>query len=118
VHNDRLVLVVSDDPEERERTVSAVLGLGYAVLCAETGRHALEVLAENPSIGVVVADVAAKGGPNAGLARRLRQLRAEVAVLDAYAFREWVERSLVEPEDEFASDRPVADPARYSRLLV
>jgi CheY-like chemotaxis protein len=114
VQNDRLVLVVSDDPEERERTMAAVLDLGHAVLCAETGRHALEVLTENPSVEVVVAE----SGLGDGLAQRLRRLRPEVAVLDAGAFMDWVDRTLVEAEDEPATGRPVADPARYARLLA
>ena len=118
MQNDRLVLVVSGDPEERERAVAAVLDLGHAVLCAETAGHALEVLAENPSLDVVVCGIEAAGTAEGGLARRLRASRPDVAVLDAYTFLEWVERTNTEPEDEFAADRPVTERGRYARFLA
>jgi CheY-like chemotaxis protein len=118
VQKDRLVLVVTDDPEERERSVAAVLDLGHAVLCAETAGHALDVLAENPSLDVVVCGIAAAGAPEGGLARRLRARRPDVAVLDAYTFLEWVERTNAEPDDEPAADRPMTEPGRYARLLA
>lgn len=118
MQKDRLVLVVTDDREERERTMAAVLDLGHAVLCAETAGHALEVLAENPSLDVVVCGIEAAGIRDGGLPRRLRMSRPDVAVLDAYAFLEWVERTHAEPEDEFAEGRAVTERSRYARFLT
>jgi CheY-like chemotaxis protein len=118
VQKDRLVLVVSDDPEEQERSVAAVLDLGHAVLCAGTAGHALEVLAENPSLDVVVCGIEAAGTGEGGLMRQLRASRPDVAVLDAYTFLEWVERTNAEPEDELAADRQVTERGRYARLLA
>lgn len=86
MQNDRLVLVVSGDPEERDRAVAAVLDLGHAVLCADTGDDALAVLAENPAIDVVVID-AARGSE---VVRRMRERRPDAAVLSSGALLGWV----------------------------
>jgi CheY-like chemotaxis protein len=97
VQSNRLVLVVSNDPEERERAVSAVLDLGHAVLCAESDEHALAVLAESPSIDVVIADAA--GG--SAFARRLQERRPDVAMLHSIALLDWVESAAGSASDRF-----------------
>jgi CheY-like chemotaxis protein len=117
VQKDRLVLIVTDEPEERERTVAAVLDLGHAVLCAETAGHALEVIEENPSLDVVVCGIAA-ARQEGGLTRRLRAARPDVAVLDAHTFLEWVERTQADCDDEFGDGRAVTERGRYARFLA
>ena len=51
------VLVVDDDPDCLDEYVSTLQELGYPCVSAATGRGALEALAADPLIGIVVTDI-------------------------------------------------------------
>ena len=57
-----LVLVVEDDDRVRRLTVSRLQQLGYDVLDADSGPHALEVLVAHPDIELVFTDLVMPGG--------------------------------------------------------
>lgn len=56
-----LVLVVDDEPELREILREEFEYFGYAVVEAENGKRALEVLEANP-VDVVISDIRMPGG--------------------------------------------------------
>jgi CheY-like chemotaxis protein len=51
------VLVVEDENDVRRLTVEILTELGFSVLSASTGAHALAVLDQNPDIVLIVTDV-------------------------------------------------------------
>ncbi len=55
------VLVVEDDPDVREVTVTLLKGLGYSVLAAPDGETALELAESTGPIALLVTDVVLKG---------------------------------------------------------
>ncbi len=57
-----LVLVVEDDARVRKVAVARMKDMGYRVLEAETGREALEVLAEHPEVDLLFSDIVMPGG--------------------------------------------------------
>jgi len=59
-----LVLVVEDDDRVRRLTVSRLRQLGYDVVEAENGPHALEILAAQPDIELIFTDLVMPGGMN------------------------------------------------------
>jgi len=58
----QLILAVEDDDKVRRLTVSRLKQLGYEVVEAGSGPHALEVLAEHPDIELVFTDLVMPGG--------------------------------------------------------
>lgn len=76
------VLVVEDDPDVRNVTVSRVVELGHRVLEAENAKAALDVLGRGERIDLLFTDIAMPGGMNGlELARRALQLRPGIRVL-------------------------------------
>ncbi len=57
-----LALLVEDDPAVRKVVRSYLLELGYAVLEAENGAEAVQVLDQTPGIALVLSDVVMAGG--------------------------------------------------------
>ena len=58
------VLVVEDDPDVRDYTVTAVSELGYQVTTAGSGAMALQKLEHNPELKLLFTDVGLPGGMN------------------------------------------------------
>jgi len=54
--NGETVLVVDDDPRQREITSQIVVSLGYKVLCAASGEEAVDIVSRRP-VDVVVLDM-------------------------------------------------------------
>jgi len=76
------VLVVEDDPEVRQTTVSMLTGLRYRVLEAENGAGALSVLSERDDIDLLFTDVVMPGGMTGlDLAREAVRLNPAIKVL-------------------------------------
>ena len=76
------VLVVEDDPDVLNVTVSGLVELGYHVRTAADAREALDILRSDRSIDVLFSDVAMPGGMNgAQLALEARRLRGDLKVL-------------------------------------
>ena len=58
------LLVVEDDPDVRDLTVTQLSLLGYRVLEAGDGKEALQLFADTPNIDMVITDLALPGGMN------------------------------------------------------
>ncbi len=56
------ILVLEDDPDVRELTVLQLKSLGYSVLQAHDGNSALEVIANEENIDLLLSDVVLPGG--------------------------------------------------------
>ncbi|QFY62756.1 PAS domain S-box protein (plasmid) [Rhizobium grahamii] len=57
-----LVLVVEDDPRVKKVAVARLQQMGYRVLEADSGRRALEILAEHPGVALLFSDIVMPGG--------------------------------------------------------
>ena len=76
------ILVVEDEPEVADVSRAMLNKLGYRTRQAADARSALEVLADDPAIDLVLSDVMMPGGMSGvQLARTIRQRYPGVAVL-------------------------------------
>jgi signal transduction histidine kinase/ActR/RegA family two-component response regulator len=76
------VLIVEDDPDVRNVTVTRVGELGHHVLEAGNAKAALDILGRNEPVDLLFTDIAMPGGMNGlELARRALQLRPGIRVL-------------------------------------
>jgi signal transduction histidine kinase len=57
-HHDASILVVDDDADVRELAVSCLESLGYRVLSADGGQAAINMVAKEPAIDLVLVDIA------------------------------------------------------------
>jgi PAS domain S-box-containing protein len=81
------VLVVDDEVDLLEIAVAYLEDMGYQALHAADGAHALEVLAREPGIDLLITDVIMPGGMNGvELARRVRQLKPGVKIIYSSGF--------------------------------
>lgn len=77
-----VVLVVEDDDAVRATTCGMLEDLGYAVLSAENGRAALEMIRADAALDLVFSDVVMPDGMSGvELARQIGSLRPELPVL-------------------------------------
>jgi CheY-like chemotaxis protein len=75
------ILLVDDDPEVRELTMTYLVDLGYDVLEASDGEGGLELIEDNPDIDAMLADFAMPGMNGAMLVREARKIRPDLPVL-------------------------------------
>lgn len=76
------VLVVEDDPDVRNVTVTRVGEFGHHVLEAGNAKAALDILGRDDPVDLLFTDIAMPGGMNGlELARRARQLRPGIRIL-------------------------------------
>src|SRR5260370_14285223 len=76
------VLVVDDEPEVRKLVAAIIGSLGYNVLTADSGEHALSLQEHLTSkIDLLVADVVAPGMSGPVLAERLTARQPDLKVL-------------------------------------
>jgi CheY-like chemotaxis protein len=81
------VLVVDDEVDLMEIAVVYLEELGYRALHATDGVRALEVLAREPGIDLLITDVIMPGGMNGvELARKVRQLKPGVKIIYSSGF--------------------------------
>jgi signal transduction histidine kinase/DNA-binding response OmpR family regulator len=81
------VLVVEDDEDVRNYTVSSLRDLGYRVFDATDGPSALEILEREPDIGLLFTDLGLPGGMDGkALASQATQRRPELRVLITTAY--------------------------------
>ena len=77
-----LALLVEDDPAVRRVVRRSLLDLGYAVLEAENGVEAREILASTPGIALLLTDVVMPGGVDGrDVAREARDVHGIARVL-------------------------------------
>jgi len=82
-----LALLVEDDPQVRRVVRRSLVGLGYAVVEAENGAEAMQILDHTPSIALLLSDVVMPGGVDGrdvarhAVARKVPQ----VALMSGYA---------------------------------
>ena len=79
--SDEIILVVEDEHRVRHFSVDALRELGYTALSAADGAEALEILAANPSIGLLFTDVIMPEMNGGRLAEAARALRPDLKVL-------------------------------------
>jgi CheY-like chemotaxis protein len=70
------MLVVDDDPAVREIAVSSLESLGYRMPAAANGPAALDVLARDQTVDLLVVDVAMSGMNGVEFIRRARERRS------------------------------------------
>ena len=78
---DEIILVVEDEQRVRHFSVDALRELGYTAISAGDGREALQLLAENPSIGLLFTDVVMPEMNGRRLADEARALKPALKVL-------------------------------------
>jgi len=75
------VLVVEDDPRVSRSTVAALEELGYHPLACASGAEALEMLAREPQVALVVTDVMMPGMTGTELAAHVIRLYPAMKIL-------------------------------------
>lgn len=86
---EELILVVEDNAEVRRTAVDILSTLGYRVLEASNGHHALQQFAQHPDIALVFSDVMLPGGMlGSQLVSKLREQRPDVRILMTSGFSE------------------------------
>ena len=118
------ILIVEDEPAVRRMAARALRSQGYAILEAENGAEALELLSrgtEGP-VDLVLSDVVMPILNGRELGERLAVDRPEIRVLfmSGYTDDDIVRRGLLEPgapflQKPFVRRRPVAQGARRAR---
>lgn len=79
-HSLATILVVDDDALINIGTADMVADLGYRALEAYSGREALDLLANDNSIGVLITDFSMPGMNGLELAGKARELRPDLHV--------------------------------------
>ncbi|MBY0332960.1 MAG: response regulator [Acetobacteraceae bacterium] len=97
VSKGELVLVVDDDDGMRTTTGELLGELGYPVVLAQSGARALDILAANPAVRLMVADYAMPGMTGAELLARARDLRPDLKVIIVTGYAQGVEISRILP---------------------
>lgn len=83
------ILIVEDNAAVRGTAVDILSSLGYRVLEATNGYHALDQITQHPDVALVFSDVTLPGGlPGIRLVEKLRQRRPGLKVLMTSAFSE------------------------------
>jgi CheY-like chemotaxis protein len=78
----RLVLLVEDDDKVRDVVRKQLSALGCAVLEAESGHEAADMVENIPAIAIVLSDIVMPGGMDGrALARFVRRFRPELPVV-------------------------------------
>lgn len=88
----RCVLLVEDDPDNRELMTEVLESVGYRVMSAATGTEGLRALAER-SIDVVVTDFGMPGMGGLEMARAAKKIAptVPVVIVTGYSGREDIE---------------------------
>jgi signal transduction histidine kinase/response regulator RpfG family c-di-GMP phosphodiesterase len=105
------VLVVDDDPDVRNLTVSALEAMNYRVLEADNGRVALDVLTEARSVDLVLIDLVMPVMNGRQLAMRLRAADPGRAILFMTGYDD-----VSEGNDPFAQEMVIKKPFKLVEL--
>ena len=102
--HDEVVLIVEDDDDVRNSTVTLVRELGYSVLAARTGAEALDLLKGRTRIDILFTDVVLPDGMNGRtLANAAVALRPSIPVLftTGYARNAIIHDGRLDPDVQF-----------------
>ena len=77
----KTVIVVDDEPEIRKLVAAMVGGMGYTVLTADSGEHAVTLYRHHGPIELLITDVVAPGMSGPMLADKLTALQPALKVL-------------------------------------
>ncbi len=81
-HGSETILLVEDDAQVMELVTTQMESLGYRVLGAADGPHALKILAEDNSVALLFTDIVMPGGMNGRqLAHAALQIRPGIKIL-------------------------------------
>ena len=89
MHEQATILVVDDDPAVREIAVSSLESLGYRMLVAANGPAALDALARDRTVDLLVVDVAMPGMNGVEFIRRARERRSGLPAVMVTATLMW-----------------------------
>jgi PAS domain S-box-containing protein len=108
------VLVVDDEAQLRKLINYQLIKLGYKVVTAGNGKEALERLAEEHSISLLLSDVIMPGGMNGyELAEIVMEHSPEIKVLLSSGF---TEKATKDGEPEFSNHNMLRKPYTYFEL--
>ena len=114
------VLLVEDEPMVRSVAERALTRHGYTVLTADNGEDALEIIARNEPIDLLISDVVMPGMDGPTMVREARQSRPELKVLFMSGYAEEQLRKSIDIENVNFLPKPfsVTDLAEAARRTV
>ena len=114
------VLLVEDEPMVRSVAERALTRHGYTVITADNGEDALEILAKNEPIDLLISDVVMPGMDGPTMVREARQSRPELKILFMSGYAEEQLRKSIDIENDNFLPKPfsVTDLAEAARRAV
>jgi CheY-like chemotaxis protein len=112
----KMLLLVEGDPDFHALSVELIKDLGYRVIVTENAAMALDALAAEPAIDLVLSDVISPGGKSGtDVARAVRAQRPELPVLFMSGY---TADHLDAIRSEYGSDLPLISKAFSRRVLA
>jgi two-component system, cell cycle sensor histidine kinase and response regulator CckA len=93
------VLLVEDEPTVRSVAERALTRHGYTVITADSGEDALEIVARNEPIDLLISDVVMPGMDGPTMVREARQSRPELKILFMSGYAEEQLRKSIDIEN-------------------
>lgn len=114
------VLLVEDEPMVRSVAERALTRHGYSVITADNGEDALEILAKNEPIDLLISDVVMPGMDGPTMVREARQTRPELKILFMSGYAEEQLRKSIDIENVNFLPKPfsVTELAEAARRAV
>lgn len=114
------VLLVEDEPMVRSVAERALTRHGYTVITADNGEDALEILARNEPIDLLISDVVMPGMDGPTMVREARQSRPELKILFMSGYAEEQLRKSLDIENVAFLPKPfsVTELAEAARRAV
>jgi len=114
------VLLVEDEPMVRTVAERALTRHGYTVITADNGEDALEIIAKNEPIDLLISDVVMPGMDGPTMVREARQSRPELKILFMSGYAEEQLRKSIDIENVNFLPKPfsVTELAEAARRAV
>jgi two-component system cell cycle sensor histidine kinase/response regulator CckA len=114
------VLLVEDEPMVRSVAERALTRHGYTVITADNGEDALEIIARNEPIDLLISDVVMPGMDGPTMVREARQSRPDLKILFMSGYAEEQLRKSIDIENVNFLPKPfsVTDLAEAARRTV
>jgi two-component system cell cycle sensor histidine kinase/response regulator CckA len=114
------VLLVEDEPMVRSVAERALTRHGYTVITADNGEDALEIIAKNEPIDLLISDVVMPGMDGPTMVREARQSRPELKILFMSGYAEEQLRKSIDIENVNFLPKPfsVTELAEAARRAV